>query len=75
MCPQAVGLIQKACEEAGIICTVISIVDKISEQLKIPRYYSVPYSMGFPLGDPDDFNNQIYICKVALELIQLQWNK
>ena len=71
MCPQAVGLIQKACEEAGIICSVISIIDEITEQLKIPRYYSVPYSMGYPLGNSDDFKNQKTICKKTLELIRL----
>ena len=69
MCPQVVGLVQKYCEESGIVCSVISIIDEITTQLKIPRFYSVPYLMGFPLGPPHDFNNQKKICKKALEFI------
>ena len=69
MCPQAVGLVQKACEENGIICTTISIIDEISRKLKISRYLSVPSELGYPLGDPDDFDNQKYICKQALDLM------
>jgi hypothetical protein len=69
MCPQVVGLVQKYSEELGIMCSVISIIDEITNQLKIPRYYSVPYQLGYPLGPSNDFNNQKLICKNALELI------
>ena len=70
MCPQAVGLVQKACEENQIICTTISIIDEISRKLKIIRYLSVPSELGYPLGEPDDFDNQKDICKQALELVE-----
>ena len=69
MCPQAVGLVQKTCEENGIICSTISIIDEISRKLNIIRYLSVPSKLGYPLGDPDDFNNQKDICKQALDLV------
>ena len=69
MCPQTVGLVQKACEENGIICSTISIVDEISRKLKIMRYLSVPSKLGYPLGDPDDLDNQKDICKRALDLV------
>ena len=62
---------QKACEEAGIACVVISIIDKISKVLKLPRYFSVQYELGFPLGAPDDFNNQKRICRDALKMLEL----
>jgi len=70
MCPQTVGLIQKRCEEEGIACSVISIIDEINLQLKVPRYFSVPFPMGFPLGKPDNFDQQKSICRDALELLK-----
>ena len=69
MCPQTVGLVQKACEENRIISTTISIIDEISRKLKIIRYLSVPSQLGYPLGDPNDFDNQKDICKQALDLV------
>ena len=70
VCPQTVGLVQKACEEVGMSCSTISIIDEITKKLKIHRYFSVPYELGHPLGAPDDFENQMDICKKALSLIQ-----
>ena len=69
MCPQAVGLVQKACEENGIICSTISIIDEISRKLKIIRYLSVSFELGYPLGNPDGFDDQKDICQRALDLV------
>ena len=69
MCPQTVGLVQKACEEKDILTTTISIIDEITEMLKVKRYFSVPYSLGYPLGDIDNYSNQKEVCKSALNLI------
>ena len=69
MCPQAVGLVHKACEENGIIYTTISIIDEISRKMNKIRYLSVPSELGYPLGNPDDFDNQKNICKKALNLV------
>ena len=69
MCPQTVGLVQKTCEENGIICSTISIIDEINRKLKIIRYLSVPSKLGYPLGNSDDFDNQKDICKQALDLV------
>ena len=55
MCPQTVGLIQKACEENDILTTTISIIDKITAMLNVKRYLSVPYSFGYPLRDIDNY--------------------
>ena len=60
---------QKYCEEAGIETSSISIVDEIAKHLKVHRFYSVPYELGFPLGPPGDFENQKNICRDALNLI------
>ena len=70
MCPQMVGLIQKACEEVEIQCTTISIIDELTQKLHTRRYLSVAYELGYPLGDPDDFTHQKEICRKALSLIQ-----
>tara|TARA_B100000029_G_C16786538_1_gene671369 strand:- start:209 stop:406 length:198 start_codon:yes stop_codon:yes gene_type:complete len=60
---------QKYCEEAGIACCNISIIDEINVKLKVPRYYSVPYELGYPLGPAGDFQNQLSVCRKALESI------
>jgi len=68
MCPQAVGLIQKSCEENNIICSTISIIDEITQRLKIKRYLSVPYALGYPLGQTKNFNEQKENIKKLLNL-------
>ena len=68
MCPQAVGLIQKSCEENNIICSTISIIDEITHKLKIKRYLSVPYALGYPLGQTNNFNEQKENIKKLLNL-------
>ena len=68
MCPQAVGLIQKSCEENNIICSTISMIDEITQRLKIKRYLSVPYALGYPLGQTKNFNEQKENIKKLLNL-------
>ena len=68
MCPQAVGLIQKSCEENNIICSTISIIDEITQRLKIKRYLSVPYALGYPLGQTKNFNEKKENIKKLLNL-------
>ena len=58
MCHQTVGLVQKACEDNGIVSSTISIVDEITQKLGTKRYLSVPYELGFPLGPPGNYKEQ-----------------
>ena len=58
MCHQTVGLIQKALEENDIICSSISIIDEITVKLRTKIYLSVPYDLGFPIGDPNNYAEQ-----------------
>ena len=58
MCPQTVGLVQKACEENNIICSTISIINEITEKVRIKRYLTVPYDLGFPIGNPTKYVEQ-----------------
>jgi len=69
MCPQAVGLIQKSCEENNIICSTISIIDEITQKLKIKRYLRVPYELGYPLGQTKNYNEQKENIKKLLNLV------
>ena len=69
MCPQAVGLIQKSCEEKNIICSTISIIDEITKKLKVKRYLSVPYKLGYPLGQTKNFIEQKKNVKKLLNLV------
>ena len=64
-----VGLIQKACEEVEIQCTTISIIDELTQKLHTRRYLSVPYELGYPLGDPDDFTIQKEVCWHVCQII------
>ncbi|MDP7027964.1 MAG: hypothetical protein QF380_06120 [Candidatus Marinimicrobia bacterium] len=62
-------MVQKYCEESGIACSTVSIIDEINVKMKVSRFYSVPYELGYPLGPAGDFQNQLTICRKALELI------
>tara|TARA_B100000945_G_C20290892_1_gene553234 strand:- start:92 stop:307 length:216 start_codon:yes stop_codon:yes gene_type:complete len=69
MCHQTVGLVQKKCEENSLICSSISIIDEITEKIKIKRYLSVPYKLGFPLGESNSYINQKNNVKKLLSCI------
>ncbi len=58
MCHQTVGLVQKYFEENNLICSTISIIDEITIKLKTKRFLSMPYNLGFPIGNPDDYIEQ-----------------
>tara|TARA_B110000438_G_scaffold275187_1_gene295956 strand:+ start:768 stop:992 length:225 start_codon:yes stop_codon:yes gene_type:complete len=72
MCAQTVGLVQKACEENNFSCSTISIIDEIMDKIKIKRYLSVPYELGFPLGNPQKYNEQKKNIKYLIEKVSLK---
>ena len=69
MCTQTVGLIQKSCEENGIVSSTVSIIDELNVILKVYRYLSVPFDLGYPLGNPANHKQQKKIVKNLLNLI------
>ena len=69
MCHQTVGLVQKFCEESKLICSSISIINEINEKIKIKRYLSVPYKLGYPLGETNNFIEQKNIVQKLLSCI------
>ena len=70
MCHQTVSLVQKFCEENYIACSMISIIDEITIKLNPKRFLSVPYSLGFPLGEINQFEKEKKIVKQLLKTIQ-----
>ena len=69
MCTQTVGLIQKSCEENGIVSSTVSIIDELNIILQVYRYLSVPFDLGYPLGNPTNHKQQKQIIKNLLNLI------
>lgn len=64
------SLVQQSLEKEKIAAVSISIVPEITDRVPPARFLKVPYQLGFPLGPPDDFNNQVQICRQALQLLQ-----
>ena len=69
MCHQTVGLVKKFCEENKLICSSISIINEINKKIKIKRYLSVPYKLGYPLGETNNFIEQKNIVQKLLSCI------
>ncbi len=69
MCNQSVGLIQHAIEYAGIATVSISLLREITEKIRPPRALFVPFSLGYPLGEPNNRVLQTRIIQAAFELL------
>lgn len=70
MCCQTVCLVQAAIEREGIATVSISLLREVTEQLKPPRALFVPFSMGFPLGEPNNADLQHQTIAAALRLLE-----
>ncbi|MFN0110391.1 MAG: hypothetical protein ACKVZH_16160 [Blastocatellia bacterium] len=70
MCCQTVCLVQAALEREGITTVSISLLREVAEQIKPPRALSVPFPMGFPLGEPKNANLQHQVIAAALGLLE-----
>ncbi len=69
MCHQSDGLIQRAIEYAGISTVSISLLREITEKIRPPRALFVPFSLGYPLGEPDNPDLQTRIMRAAFALL------
>ena len=70
MCNQTVGLIQAAIEREGIATVSISLLREVASAIRPPRALFVPFSMGFPLGKPNDPKLQHRVIAAALRLLE-----
>jgi hypothetical protein len=67
---QTVGLAQAAVEERGIATASITMLAKITAKIRPPRALSVPYPLGFPLGEANNPALQTAILKQLLALVE-----
>jgi hypothetical protein len=66
---QAVGLIAAAIERVGIPTVSISLLAEITKIIKPPRALFVPFDLGYPLGEPFNFQLQHKVIEAALQLL------
>jgi hypothetical protein len=66
---QTVGLAQQVIEEEGIPTASLTLLEGITRQIRPPRALSVPYPLGFPLGEPGDAELQTSILRALLALM------
>ncbi|MEE9615146.1 MAG: hypothetical protein V3W31_09425 [Thermodesulfobacteriota bacterium] len=64
------GLIQREIERAGIPTISVSIVRKLTEEVKAPRAVFLRWPMGHPLGEPGRVDQQTVVVKRALEALE-----
>jgi hypothetical protein len=67
---QTVGLAQAAIEERGIPTASITMLAKITEKIRPPRALSVPYPLGFPLGEAHNRELQTEVLRQLLALLE-----
>jgi hypothetical protein len=67
---QTVGLAQATIEERGIPTASITMLAGITSKIRPPRALSVPYRLGFPLGEADNPGLQTKILRQLLALLE-----
>jgi len=70
MCMQTVGLAQASIEEYGIPTASITMLRTITAKIRPPRALSVPYALGFPLGEANNPELQIEVLRQLLALLE-----
>ncbi len=66
---QTVGLAQQIIEERGIPTASITLLEGVTRRIRPPRALSVPYPLGFPLGEADNVELQTSILRALLALL------
>lgn len=69
MCHQTVGLVAAAIEREGIATTSITMLKEITSVIRPPRALFTPFSLGFPLGEPNNAGLQRRVIEAALNLL------
>jgi hypothetical protein len=67
---QTVGLAQAEIEGRGIPTASITMLAKITEKIRPPRALSVPYPLGFPLGEANNPELQTEVLRQLLALLE-----
>ena len=69
VCHQSVSLAARALESSGITTVIMGCAQDIVEHVGVPRYLFNNFPLGNSAGLPGDFESQITIAKLALELL------
>ncbi len=64
------GLIQREIEARGIPTVCITIVRKFTEEVRAPRAMFLKWPLGHPVGEPFKKEEQTFIVKKALSLLE-----
>ena len=67
---QTVGLAQATVEDRGIPTASITMLADITAKIRPPRALSVPYPLGFPLGEAHNVELQTEILRQLLALLE-----
>jgi hypothetical protein len=67
---QTVGLAQATIEECDIPTTSITMLAGITAEVRPPRALSVPYPLGFPLGEANNAALQTEVLRQTLALLE-----
>jgi hypothetical protein len=70
MCSQTVGLVAAELERQGISTVALQLLREIAEAARPPRALFVPFPHGYPLGRPDDPEQQRAVLEAALRLLE-----
>lgn len=70
MCLQTVGLAQQVVEQRGVLTASITLLADVTRRIRPPRALSVPYPLGFPLGEANNAPLQTAILERLLVLIE-----
>lgn len=70
MCHQAVSLVARHLEAAGIATVVVGSARDIVEHCAVPRFCFTDFPLGNPCGKPDDVDMQRSIVGAALDLVE-----
>jgi hypothetical protein len=63
-----VGLVQAELERSGVVTAGITLLPEITYRIGVPRALEVPYSLGFPLGEPNRPEQQRRVLRALIEL-------
>jgi homoaconitase/3-isopropylmalate dehydratase large subunit len=65
-----VGLVAAELERQGISTVAIQLLRNVAEKVRPPRALVVPFHHGYPLGKPDDAEQQQAVIAAALRMLE-----
>ena len=64
------GLVAAELERQGISTVAIQLLRNVAEKVRPPRALVVPFHHGYPLGKPDDAEQQQAVIAAALRMLE-----